>query len=141
MLIDKIRKQVNINSNEQNEQLTNNVNEKRDIPIGKWVKCDKCKEILYKETVHENYSICPNCGNHFRLSSRRRLKQIIDDGTYKEFDLNLKTSNPLNMDEYIKKLDILKEKTGIDDAVRCGIRKYKFKKGCYLYNGWKFYDG
>ena len=122
MLIDKIRKQVNINSQQQDVESNSSTSTKRDIPIGKWVKCDKCKEILYKETVHQNYSICPNCGNHFRLSSRRRLKQIIDEGTYEEFKLNLKTLNPLNMDEYIKKLDILKEKTGMDDAVRCGVR-------------------
>ena len=122
MLIDKIRKQVNINPEQQDVESNSATSMKRDIPIGKWVKCDKCKEILYKETVHQNYSICPNCGNHFRVSSRRRLSQIIDDGTYEEFDLNLKTSNPLNMDEYIKKIDILKEKTGIDDAVRCGVR-------------------
>lgn len=124
MLIDKIRKQVNINPEQQDEKIDENVilKTKPDIPIGKWLKCDKCKEILYKETVHQNYSICPNCGNHFRLSSRRRLKQIIDEGTYEEFDLSLKTPNPLNMDDYIKKLDILKEKTGMDDAVRCGVR-------------------
>lgn len=123
MIIDKIRKQVNINEdvNLQNKS-------KADIPVGKWVKCDKCKEILYKETVHENYSICPNCGNHFRLSSRRRLKQIIDEGTYKEFDLKLETSNPLEMDEYIKKLEVLKEKTCMDDAVRCGTGEINSKK-------------
>ena len=103
MIIDKIRKQVNIS-----EDINSQIKSKADIPVGKWVKCDKCKEILYKETVHENYSICPNCGNHFRLSSRRRLKQIIDEGTYKEFDLKLETSNPLEMDEYIKKLEVLK---------------------------------
>ena len=28
-----------------------------------------------------------NCGNHFRLSSRRRLKQIVDEGAFEEFDL------------------------------------------------------
>lgn len=128
MLIDKIRKQVNINPEQQDIESNSSTSAKRDIPIGKWVKCDKCKEILYKETVHQNYSICPNCGNHFRLSNRRRLKQIIDEGTYQEFDLDLKTPNPLNMDEYIKKLDILKEKTGMDDAVRCGVGEINSKK-------------
>ena len=50
--------------------------------IGKWMKCDACKEILYKEEVHKNYSVCPNCGKHFRLSARRRISQIIDEGTF-----------------------------------------------------------
>jgi len=55
---------------------------KVDIPVGKWIKCERCKEIIYKETVNENYNICPNCGNYFRLSSRRRLEHIIDKDTY-----------------------------------------------------------
>ncbi len=120
MVIDKIRKREN--SQEENSK------KRADIPIGKWVKCDKCKEILYKEIVHDNYSICPNCGNYFRLSSRRRLIQIIDENTYEEFDLNLSNINPLNIPDYPKKLQSLKEKTGLNEAVRCGIGKIHGEK-------------
>ena len=119
MVIDKIKKRMDYGDNENQE---NQEKEHRsDIPIGKWVKCDKCKQILYKESLHKNYSICPNCGNHFRLSSRRRVDHIIDKGTFEEFELDIQTSNPLEMPEYIKKLDTLKEKTGLDEAVKCGI--------------------
>lgn len=99
-----------------------------DIPVGKWVKCDKCKEIIYKETLQENYSVCPNCGHHFRLSSRRRINQIIDEGTFEEFDLKIDTVNPLKMDEYTKKLKSLREKTGLDEAVKCGTGKINGEK-------------
>ena len=119
MVIDKIKKRMDYGDNENQE---NQEKEHRsDILIGKWVKCDKCKQILYKESLHQNYSICPNCGNHFRLSSRRRVDHIIDKGTFEEFELDIQTSNPLEMPEYIKKLDTLKEKTGLDEAVKCGI--------------------
>ena len=119
MVIDKIKKRMDYVDNENQE---NQEKEHRsDIPIWKWVKCDKCKQILYKESLHQNYSICPNCGNHFRLSSRRRVDHIIDKGTFEEFELDIQTSNPLEMPEYIKKLDTLKEKTGLDEAVKCGI--------------------
>ena len=91
-----------------------------DIPIGNWVKCDKCEEIIYKEVLHSNYSVCPYCDNHFRLSSRRRLKQITDNNTFEEFKLDLPASNPLNLEDYTKKLAILKEKTGLDEAIICG---------------------
>ncbi len=120
MVIDKIKKRIeydNKNSNSEKEE------HRSDIPVGKWVKCSNCKEILYKEDLHKNYSICPNCGNHFRLSSRRRVEQIIDKGTFKEFDLKIDTDNPLQMDDYIKKLETLREKTGLDEAVKCGIGK------------------
>jgi len=96
---------------------------KVDIPVGKWIKCERCKEIIYKETVNENYNICPNCGNYFRLSSRRRLEHIIDKDTYKEFDLALKNVNPLNISEYPRKIEALQRKTGLTEAIRCGTGK------------------
>lgn len=112
MVIDKIKKRE---EPEEDKKYS-----KPDIPVGKWIKCEKCKEILYKEIVRENYSVCPNCGNHFRLSSRRRIAQIIDEGTFEEFKLNIETVNPLGMDSYIKKMETIREKTGIDEAVKCG---------------------
>ena len=112
MVIDKIKKRE---EPEEDKKYS-----KPDIPVGKWIKCEKCKEILYKEIVRENYSVCPNCGNHFRLSSRRRIAQIIDEGTFEEFKLNIETVNPLVMDSYIKKMETIREKTGIDEAVKCG---------------------
>lgn len=114
MIVDKIRK-----SNTAETKTEHKV----DIPVGKWIKCDKCKEIIYKETVNENYNICPNCGNYFRLSSRRRLEHIIDKGTYQEFDLKLKNVNPLNISEYPRKIEALQKKTGLEEAVRCGTGK------------------
>ena len=111
MILDKIKKR----------EVTEDVKSKVDIPVGKWVKCNSCGDILYKETVHDNFSICPSCGNYFRLSSRRRLKQIIDEGTYEEFDLNIETINPLGLEDYPKKLHALKEKTLMDEGIRCGI--------------------
>ena len=115
MIVDKIKKR-------ENKAL---INKKAniDIPVGKWVKCEKCKEILYKETVRENYNICPNCGHYFRMHINRRLELIIDKGTYKRFDLNIETTNPLEFDDYPKKLKILREKTGLEEAVACGTGK------------------
>ena len=74
-----------------------------DMLVGKWVKCDRCKEILYKEDVRDNNSVCPNCGKHFRLSARRRITQIIDDGTFEELDENMQTRDPLKFERIFKK--------------------------------------
>ena len=71
MVVDKIKKRESKN--------LNNTKSKVDIPVGKWVKCNKCKEILYKETIRENLNICPNCGNYFRMHINRRLESIIDE--------------------------------------------------------------
>ena len=81
-----------------------------DMMIGKWVKCDNCKEIIYKEELHKNLSVCPNCGKHFRLSARRRIKQIADEGTFEEIGKEILTKDPLQFEGYLKKIELLKEK-------------------------------
>ena len=122
MIIDKVRK---INGQEK----TRTKNEKAsDRMIGKWVKCDNCKEILYKEDLHKNLSVCPNCGKHFRLSARRRIKQIADEGTFKEIGENILTKDPLNFEGYLKKVESLKEKTKIEEAVKCGTCEIEGQK-------------
>ncbi|MDE5831231.1 MAG: acetyl-CoA carboxylase carboxyl transferase subunit beta, partial [Clostridia bacterium] len=55
-------------------------------------------------------------------------KQIIDEGTFREFDLKIDTVNPLEMEEYTKKLEALREKTGLDEAVKCGTGKINGEK-------------
>lgn len=116
MVIDKIKRR---GSTSEKDNIPSN--SKADIPVGKWVKCSSCSEIIYKETLHENLSVCPSCGYHLRLSSRRRVAQIIDEGTFEPFsELNIKTVNPLKIEDYEQKIEALKEKTGIDEAVLCG---------------------
>ena len=122
MIIDKVKK---ING----EEKTRTKNEKAsDRMIGKWVKCDNCKEILYKEELHKNLSVCPNCGKHFRLSARRRIKQIADEGTFEEIGGDILTKDPLNFEGYLKKVELLKEKTKIEEAVKCGICEIEGEK-------------
>ena len=122
MVIDKVKK-----VNEKEEKRVKN-EKASDMMIGKWVKCDKCKEIIYKEDLHKNLSVCPNCGKNFRLSSRRRIKQIADEGTFKEIGADIVTKDPLNFKGYMKKVQMLKEKTKIGEAVKCGICEIEGEK-------------
>lgn len=115
MIVDQIKKREN--------KLINNKNSRIDIPIGKWVKCENCKEILYKENLRNNLSVCPNCGHYFRMHIGRRLEITIDKGTYKRFDIDLETANPLNIEDYTKKIENLREKTGLNEAVSCRSRQ------------------
>ena len=55
----------------------------------------------------------------------RRIDLILDKGTYKKFDLFIDTVNPLNLEDYPKKLKILREKVGLEEAVACGTGKIK----------------
>lgn len=114
MIVDKIKKREPSAKNK-----TSNI----DIPVGKWLKCDSCKEIVYKETIRDNLNICPNCGHYFRMHINKRLELVLDEGSYKKFDLNIETTNPLELEDYPKKLSALKEKTGLPEAVTAGIGK------------------
>ena len=111
MIVDKIKKR---------EQAVNKKQSNVDIPVGKWIKCDSCKEILYKDSLRDNLHICPNCGHYFRMHIGRRLELMIDKGTYTRFDLSIDTTNPLGLEDYPKKLKSLREKTGLEEAVSCG---------------------
>lgn len=119
MIVDKIKKRETKSVRPSN---------KVDIQVGQWVKCDKCKEIIYKENLKENNSVCPLCGHYFRVSSKRRIEQIIDEGTFEEFDLNIDTVNPLGLEDYEKKIHVLREKVGVDEAVKCGIGEINSEK-------------
>ena len=113
MVIDKIKK---IKPKEPDMK----IEKASDMLVGKWVKCNNCKEILYKEDLKSNYSICPNCGKYFRLSARRRIKQIIDEGTFEEIDADMRTSDLLKFEGYKEKIQALQEKTKIQEAIQTG---------------------
>lgn len=118
MVIDKLKRR---GSELEDPKL--DIDKKPDIPEGKWEKCPKCQEIIYKEKLEENYSVCPYCKYHFRLSARNRISQITD--SFEEFNLNIDTVDPLDMPEYIQKIADLREKQNIDEAVICGQAKIK----------------
>ena len=120
MIVDKIKK--------REIATAKNKKSKVDIPIGKWLKCENCKEIVYKETVRENLNICPNCGHYFRMHIGKRLDLIIDKDTYERFNYNIDTTNPLDLEDYPKKLKALREKTGLEEAVACGTGKIHGEK-------------
>jgi acetyl-CoA carboxylase carboxyl transferase subunit beta len=66
------------------------------VPKGMWMKCDSCGQIMFAKTVAENCEVCPKCGYHFRISARRRLESLFDEGSYEEFDENVSPADPLN---------------------------------------------
>ena len=90
------------------------------IPEGLWVKCEHCKEIVYKKEVLLNANVCPKCNYHFRISSRERLERLLDDGHYEEFDSNIEPIDALGFVDtkpYKKRLSDYQKKTGLREAL------------------------
>ena len=61
-----------------------------------WVKCDNCHSLMYYKEVEACFNVCPKCGYHMRLKADDRINLICDEGSFVEFDANLKPVDPLN---------------------------------------------
>jgi len=94
--------------------------EKKVRTEGLWVKCEECRQIIWKKDLEENLNVCPKCDRHFRIDARTRLGQLLDDGEYDTFDDNLASTDPLKFTDLKKYSDRLKKTqhdTGLLDAV------------------------
>ena len=90
------------------------------VPEGLWIKCPKCGEVLYKEDVVGNQYVCYRCGGYFRVKARNRIRMVADPRSFEEWDKGLKTPDPLHYEGYEEKLEGLREKTKLDEAVVTG---------------------
>jgi len=86
---------------------------------GLWLKCDGCRQIVWKKALEENQNVCPRCSYHFRVDAASRLKQLFD-GPYETFDAGLASSNPLafvDSKPYTERLSSMEKATSLRDAV------------------------
>ena len=99
------------------------LSKRRDIPEGLWTKCEECSEIIYNKTLEEDLKICPKCDYHFTLSAPERVVQLVDEGSFKEMDKDLRSADPLEFrgpKSYPAKLKEDQTATGLSDAVITG---------------------
>ena len=96
------------------------VNQKPEVPDGLLKKCNICKAAIFSEEVKNGYYICPKCHGYFRMDAYRRIEMIVDAGSFEEWDQGLASGNPLHYKGYEEKLETLREKTGLDEAVITG---------------------
>jgi acetyl-CoA carboxylase carboxyl transferase subunit beta len=93
------------------------------IPEGLWVKCDNCKEIVYKKEVDKNLKVCPKCDYHFRISAKERIELLADAGSFAEFDADMCSGDPLNFKDsltYPERLQANRNKSSLSEAVISG---------------------
>lgn len=93
------------------------------VPEGLWIKCDTCKEILYRKEVERNLKVCPKCNYHFRISAKERILLLVDDGGFNQIGDNLSTIDPLNFKDkisYKERIKASKKKTNINEAAIAG---------------------
>jgi acetyl-CoA carboxylase carboxyl transferase subunit beta len=99
---------------------------KRPFPEGLWVKCDSCKEIVYRAEVDRAGRICPQCGYPFRISARERIALLADEGSFEERDTGLRSVDPLGFKDtkkYPERVKAARTKTGLEEAVVTGTAR------------------
>ncbi|MDX5475549.1 MAG: acetyl-CoA carboxylase, carboxyltransferase subunit beta, partial [Bacillaceae bacterium] len=93
---------------------------KQDVPEGIMTKCPKCKKIMYTKELNKNLKVCLHCEHHHPMNAKERLESLIDEGTFKQYDTNMISENPLEFPSYLEKLEGDRKKTGINEAVVTG---------------------
>lgn len=102
------------------------IEKKVKIPEGLWVKCENCKEIIYRKELENNLKVCPKCQYHFRISAKERISLITDTASFTEIDSEIKSPDPLEFKDTISYKDRLQEnekKTGLKEAAIYGDAK------------------
>ncbi|HEX8831852.1 MAG TPA: acetyl-CoA carboxylase, carboxyltransferase subunit beta [Longimicrobium sp.] len=97
--------------------------DRRDLPGDVWEKCPSCGEILYREKLKENWQVCPNCGHHHRLSADGYVALLIDEGSFRETDRDLRSADPLqfvDLKPYRERLAQAERKNPHGEAVVTG---------------------
>ena len=88
-------------------------------------KCPRCQDTSPLSKYEELHRVCPKCNYHGRLSAQERILITVDKESFREFDSNMKSLDPLDFPDYNEKQEELRESTGLKDAVVTGTATIK----------------
>ncbi|HLK53673.1 MAG TPA: acetyl-CoA carboxylase, carboxyltransferase subunit beta [Candidatus Angelobacter sp.] len=94
--------------------------EKRVRTEGLWVKCEGCRQIIWKKELEDNLNVCTKCEYHFRIDSAQRLMLLLDEDSIETQDETLESTDPLNFSDtrpYKARLEKSKATSGLKDAI------------------------
>jgi len=93
------------------------------VPEGVWTKCVSCGDTIYTKDIENNLNVCPKCNHHYRVSARKRLELLLDEGSFAEFDAGMVSVDSLDFKDtksYQSRIDAALAKGGSKDAIICG---------------------
>jgi acetyl-CoA carboxylase carboxyl transferase subunit beta len=98
-----------------------NTNEEKTVRTeGLFIKCNGCRNSIWKKDLDSKEKICPKCGHHFRLNAKERLELLLDDHRFQALDNQIISNDPLNFTDrspYAEKLSSARNATGLNDAL------------------------
>jgi acetyl-CoA carboxylase carboxyl transferase subunit beta len=96
---------------------------KRAVPEGLWKRCPGCQQTIFRKEAEKRMGVCPECDYHWYVPAQERIRQVLDDGTFEEWDAELEPTDPLEFSDRIPYRERLKqeqERTGLRDAAIAG---------------------
>ena len=96
---------------------------KRQVPGGLWLRCPGCNEAVYRKQMEQQLHVCPKCEYHFYVAAPIRIRQVLDERTFEEWDADVRPTDPLAFADkkpYAERLIAEQERTGMTDAVITG---------------------
>ncbi len=92
----------------------------KEVPEHLWGKCYACGHMIFHRDLENSNFVCQHCGHHMRLSVKKRLESLFDDGAYQRIELPKVPADPLKFKDLKRYSDRLKDsraKTGEQDAI------------------------
>ena len=92
---------------------------KRETPETLWHKCHECDAMVFTKEWEENLNVCPRCGQHARIGTRRRFEQLLDPG-YTILPNPAVREDPLKFRDskrYSDRIRAARQQTGEPDAL------------------------
>ena len=87
------------------------------------MRCPDCSKAIFRKEADKRQGICPECGYHLYVSAKNRVEQMLDAGTFEEWDSHLMPADPLEFKDkkpYAKRLVAEQKRTGLSDAALTG---------------------
>ena len=95
--------------------------DKREIVEGTWLKCPKCRIVLYHKQLEKNNHVCTSCSHHFRMKSIHYINLLFDNSDIQEIGRKVSTTDPLAFNaskKYKTQIAEAKIKTNLSEAVK-----------------------
>lgn len=96
---------------------------KRGVPEGLWKRCPGCEQTIFRKEADRRQGVCPECDYHWYVPARERITQLLDEGTFEEWDADLMPADPLGFVDkkpYHARLKDEQARTGLRDAAITG---------------------
>jgi len=96
---------------------------KRGVPEGLWKRCPGCQATIFRKEAEKRLGVCPECDYHWYVSARQRIAQVLDEGTFEEWDADLESADPLHFVDkmpYPQRIEEEQRRTGLREAAVVG---------------------